>query len=149
MANYNSGPSAYAWRGGRYIDTQGYVMVYAPEHPRARPRHVPEHIIIAEKALGRFLPEGVVVHHGDENRSNNARSNLVICQDDTYHKLLHRRLRAYKACGNANARRCEICRQWDTPDRMTIREYGGGYVQHTYHKACAAAYQRGRRKSNG
>src|SRR3990167_9989532 len=47
------------------------------------------HILVAEKALGRPLPEGVEVHHHDENRQNNSNSNLVICQDVAYHRLLH------------------------------------------------------------
>jgi hypothetical protein len=35
-----------------------------PDHPNAMSNgYVREHIIVAEKALGRYLPEGVQVHH--------------------------------------------------------------------------------------
>ena len=50
-----------------------------------------EHVKIAEKALGKKLPAGAVVHHLDENPSNNDPRNLVICPSEKYHKLLHHR----------------------------------------------------------
>lgn len=61
-----------------------------------------EHVLIAERALGKPLPPGVQVHHVDENRRNNANANLVICQDQSYHHLLHRRARVLRAGGNPN-----------------------------------------------
>jgi HNH endonuclease len=52
------------------------------------------HVLVAEKALGKPLPKGAIVHHVDGNTLNNAPSNLVICQDQAYHCLLHKRQRA-------------------------------------------------------
>lgn len=49
-----------------------------------------EHVVIAERALGHPLPKGATVHHVDENKSNNANTNLVICENNSYHKYLHR-----------------------------------------------------------
>lgn len=74
---------------GRYVDSSGYVKVRKP----AGGGYMYEHILIAEKAVGHALPKGAEVHHVDENRSNNANGNLVVCQDRAYHQLLHRRMR--------------------------------------------------------
>lgn len=56
-----------------------------------------EHIIKAEKALGKKLPKGAIVHHVDEDKGNNENSNLVICPDHAYHMLIHARTRKYEA----------------------------------------------------
>ena len=52
-----------------------------------------EHILVAEKALGKRLPTGAVIHHIDGNGANNTKSNLVVCPNEQYHKLLHTRER--------------------------------------------------------
>jgi hypothetical protein len=62
-----------------------------------------EHVHIAERALGKELPKGAEVHHVDGNGRNNANRNLVICQDASYHRLLHRRAKALRELGDANA----------------------------------------------
>lgn len=114
----------YGWRAGqpvrfiaghnqRKAKIAAYRLVRRPDHPRANPvGYVLEHVLIAEQALGRFLPAGVEVHHVDEVKSNNAPSNLVICQDREYHDLLHVRARVRKAGGDPNTQRlCYECRQ--------------------------------------
>ena len=101
----------------RFVGPGGYIRVHAPDHPRAlkRPKHPPkyvlEHIIVAEKALGKFLPVGVVVHHVNRDRADNERQNLVICQDAAYHQLLHARQRVVDAGGDPNTEYpCASCR---------------------------------------
>lgn len=83
---------------------KGYRRVLAHGHPRANNTgHVYEHILIAELALGKFLPVKAVVHHHDESLTNNVNANLVICEDNGYHKLLHKRMRVLKAGGNPDS----------------------------------------------
>ncbi len=56
-----------------------------------------EHIAIAEKALGKPLPIGAIVHHHDEVKTHNVNTNLVICQDRGYHSHIHKRMRILAA----------------------------------------------------
>lgn len=100
------------WKGGR--QSQGnYVSLYFPDHPRSNNRRVLEHILVAEKALGRFLKCSEMVHHIDGNGKNNSPSNLVICPDQSYHMLLHRRTMVLKKGGNPttdkNCSKCKGC----------------------------------------
>lgn len=75
-------------------------------------RTIKTHIVIAEAALGHPLPPGAVIHHVDDNKRNNANTNLVICQDHGYHLHLHVRTRVVRAGGNPNTQRiCAACRK--------------------------------------
>jgi hypothetical protein len=93
-----------------------------------------EHILVAEKAMGKRLPNGAVVHHVDENRLNNAPSNLVVCSR-AYHILIHARMKAMAACGNPNWRHCYYCKRYDDPANMYVSPQG----RVNYHSACRAA----------
>jgi hypothetical protein len=126
-----------SWKGGRNSRGLGYVAIYAPDHPRAVYGKIYEHIAVAERALGKMLPVGAQVHHINGDRSDNRPGNLVVCQDDGYHKLLHQRQAALEACGNADWRKCKFCKQYDSPDNLSIRKQ-------VYHKKCAAADMRRR-----
>jgi hypothetical protein len=77
------------WKEGRIIRDDGYVLLYAPAHPRAVNGYVLEHILIAERWLGKALPPHAVIHHSNGNRSDNRPENLVICPDQAAHARLH------------------------------------------------------------
>lgn len=100
-----------------------------------------EHIIVAEKALGKFLPKGAEIHHINGDRMDNSANNLVICQDRAYHMLLHRRTEALKICGHADWRKCKICKKYDHPDNLYICE-NIKYGATVYHRKCHASNER-------
>jgi len=131
-----------AWNGGRSSHHQGYALVMKPDHPRASSNgYVLEHILVGEQALGRFLPPQAVVHHVNEQRSENRNSNLVICEDDTYHKLLHKRMRAFRATGSVLGVQCLYCKEWGMPGTsdISIIQRKSGKTGHSYHRSCNTA----------
>ena len=67
------------WKGGRRINSSGYILIYSRGHPKADANHyVREHILVMEKMIGRHLDKNECVHHKDENRQNNDISNLQL-----------------------------------------------------------------------
>lgn len=99
-------------RGDGYIDKNGYHVI------SVNGIEIYEHIVIAERALGRKLPPGALVHHVNEIRSDNTPGNLVVCPSRGYHATLHRRMRALAACGHPDWRMCRYCRLHDAPSRL-------------------------------
>lgn len=77
--------------------TNGYVLLYLPDHPRAMSNGcVYEHIVQAEKKLGRFLSDKEVVHHKDRNRTNNNADNLMVFKTVRDRTLFHVGMPAFK-----------------------------------------------------
>ncbi len=118
--------------GERVIDNDGYVRLRGNKH---------EHIEVAERALGHPLPQKAQVHHVNENRQDNRGTNLVICPDAAYHKLLHRRAAAFDACGHATWMRCSYCKGWDDPANMYVWKYLA------FHRECRNSYRSQRNTS--
>jgi predicted nucleic acid-binding Zn ribbon protein len=80
-----------SWRGGRYINSHGYVRVHCPEHPNSVGSYVLEHIKVMSDYLGRPLDTSVeAVHHRDENKQNNDISNPQLMsyeEHSRYHRM--------------------------------------------------------------
>jgi hypothetical protein len=74
-------------KGSGSMSANGYIVY------RINNESFYEHILLAEKALGRPLPEGAVVHHTGKPWDNYGPFKLVICPSQSYHLLLHRRMR--------------------------------------------------------
>ena len=79
------------WRGGRTVDKQGRVMIYAPGDPHATMYggiYAYEYRLIAAKKIGRPLAADEVVHHIDGDAANNAPENLQV-MTPAEHASLH------------------------------------------------------------
>ena len=124
-----------------------YRSVYAPAHPKANSfGSVYEHVLIAETALGHYMPAGAQVHHIDESRNNNIKSNLVICENQAYHMFLHVRAKVVRRGGNPNTHGfCNECEGIKPCEGFYQRRNGGlGYcIECT--KELARQWQKGHR----
>ena len=75
-----------AWKGGRCMDDDGYVLVYRPDHPnRSSQNNVREHRLVMEGILGRILKPEEVVHHRNGVVSDNRPDNLELFADNAAH----------------------------------------------------------------
>lgn len=83
------GEASHAWKGGRVLDTKGYVLIYAPTHPAVVNRYVPEHRLVMEQALGRYLTEDEEVHHKNGIITDNRIENLEVLTKSE-HSRFHR-----------------------------------------------------------
>lgn len=80
-----TGEKSPGWRGGRFSTKRdGYIYVYAPEHPNAKRNgsggggYVLEHRLVMEKLIGRYLEKDEDVNHINGNKKDNRPDNLVI-----------------------------------------------------------------------
>ncbi len=82
-----------SWKGGKVKDSHsGYWYVkHVGHHRTTRGGYVAEHILVAEKTLGRPVNNDEVVHHIDGDRNNNSAENLYVIKKDR-HPLLHKQL---------------------------------------------------------
>lgn len=126
--------SAIRKRGTGTITSNGYVCIGVNGKKKQA------HVLIVEAVLGHALPPGAEIHHVDEDKANNAHTNLVVCPSKAYHKLLHTRSAALDACGNASYRKCPFCKEYSDPVAMTHNASSRYY----YHQSCKSAYNKAR-----
>ena len=78
---------------GRWLLTNGYVVLYRPDHPLANEKYgtVLEHRMVLHDA-GRVVPSDYDVHHRNGDRTDNRPANLELLPR-TEHTELHARQR--------------------------------------------------------
>lgn len=80
------GKNGTSWRGGNFIDKDGYKMIRVG----GKKKYKREHHLVIEKRLGREIKKGEVVHHWDEDRLNNKEDNLAFLRHQAAHLRLHK-----------------------------------------------------------
>ena len=87
-----TGNNHYAYKDR--IIKNGYIYIKRKNHPYAgRGGIIPEHRVIMEEHLGRYLLPTEVVHHIDFDRSNNQLENLHLFNNLNEHMKYHHFLR--------------------------------------------------------
>lgn len=77
---------------GRVAIRAGYRWIKNYTHPnRLTENWVPEHVLVAEKKIGRFLIKGEHVHHINLDTLDNSADNLIVLRGSE-HTRLHRQL---------------------------------------------------------
>ena len=88
------GSEHHGWNGGIHLGSNGYILLRRPTHPFAlKNGYVLESRIVAESILNRFLKPTEIIHHIDENKQNDAPSNLYLFESKSVHNRYHTTLR--------------------------------------------------------
>jgi hypothetical protein len=94
-----------AWKGGSYIDDKGYRRIRMPHHHKAQQNgYVLEHVLVAERMLGRSLNPGEEVHHRNRDRADNRPENLEVFTSHREHWMREHYATVAAARDAANSR---------------------------------------------
>lgn len=96
----HEGADSVHYKGGRSIDKHGYVQILLPREERKGRRYRAEHTLVWERANGKIVPRGWVIHHINGTKTDNRLENLVAVSRSEHnhrHDDQERRIRELEA----------------------------------------------------
>jgi len=82
------------WKGGKSITGYGYILLYMPNHPFANNKgYVRRSRFVMEEKLRRYLIPQEVVHHINENKTDDRPENLKLFSNTGKHSKYHQFIR--------------------------------------------------------
>lgn len=92
------------WRGGRSITSHGYVLIRVGKHHHLADvrGYAYEHRLVAEQKLGRWLRPGELVHHQNDDKTDNRPENIVVVGGNAEHYVYHRKRQDLRLPGETN-----------------------------------------------
>lgn len=119
----SKGPNHPKWKGGRNITTEGYIRIYAADHPYAdKNNSVFEHRLVMESHLGRYLEPSEIVHHINGVKTDNRIENLEVMTQSEHARAHHTGTKRPRTIGWSKL--YDVCRRCGTAD---YRHHGVGY----------------------
>jgi hypothetical protein len=94
----------------RIMAKDGYIYIRTEGHPNSSKGYVPEHRLVVERMIQRFLRPGEVVHHLDNDRANNEINNLMLFKNAKEHAKFHNKI---KRTGYTKDVIDQINRRWE------------------------------------
>lgn len=89
----------------------GYILVHVEKHPKFnRPGFVREHREVVEKYICRPLRENEVIHHINQDKTDNRLENLMVFQSQAEHMAFHIKIKQH---GLTNSMKKEIENRWN------------------------------------
>ena len=107
QGHWNKGQNHGLWKGGFWVDRDGYKLVKRAEHPMANNQgYIREHRLVMSEHIGRALIKTEVVHHINGNPLDNRIENLRLVGQSLHARIegigRHTRIRSgtLRPCGS-------------------------------------------------
>lgn len=129
------------WKGGRIVDKNGYIHVWAPDHPECqrvnearrlkanggyyrKEKYIQEHRLVMEKFLGRYLLPTEVVHHKNSDKTDNRIENLELFDSNAKHlaETLAGQCPKWTQTGIARMRAAAILKSYPEARKCSFRQ---------------------------
>lgn len=90
ISKHSRGENNNMWNGGTKLLKGEYIGIHKPDHPYCNSQgYVPQHRLVMEDCLGRYLAPSEVVHHLDGDTKHNDISNLELYDNQSTHAKEH------------------------------------------------------------